>query len=174
MSIEARLDALSPHELARAGGRYVGELAITAFPRLSGLVAGAGAVAIALEFRRDDRDRTVVEGSVRLPLMLECQRCLESVGQVVDVPVRLCVVGSEAQAAELIDEIDAFVLPGGEVSIVGLIEDDLLLAVPGQVCQAYDECPRRPGLSYPAAGRDVPNGQVNPFGVLSKLKAGGD
>jgi len=174
MSIEARLHAVSPHELARAGGRYVGEVAITAFPRLSGLVAGGGVVALALEFRRDERARTVVEGSARMPLTLQCQRCLESVRQVVDVQVRLCVVGSEAQAAELIDEVDAFVLSGDEVSIVELIEDDLLLALPSQICEAYDECPRRPEFDYPAAGGDVPSGSVNPFGVLAKLKAGGD
>jgi uncharacterized protein len=174
MSIDARLDAISPHELARAGGRYVGEVAITAFPRLSGLVAGAGAIAIALEFRRDERARSVVEGSVRMPLTLECQRCRESVARVIDVPVRLCVAESEAQAAEWIDEMDAFVLPDEDVSIVELIEDDLLLALPSQVCQAYEECPRRPELSYPAAGGDVSSEAVNPFGVLAKLKAGGD
>jgi uncharacterized protein len=173
MSIEARLDAVSPHELARTRGRYVGEIAITAFPRLSGLIAGAGPVAIALEFRRDERGRSLVEGSVRMPVILECQRCLESVGQVIDVPVCLCVVGSEAQAAELIDEMDAFVSPGEEVGIVELIEDDLLLALPSQICEA-DECPRRPGLSYPAIGSEASSGAANPFGVLAKWKAGGD
>lgn len=174
MSIEARPDAVSPHELARAGGRYVGEVAITAFPRLSSLVAGAGAVAIALAFRCDERGRSIVEGSVRMPLTLECQRCLEWVGRVIDVPVRLCLVGSETQAAELLEEVDAFVLHDDEVSIVELIEDDLLLALPSQVCQAYDECPRRPGFSYPADGSEASSGVVNPFAVLAKLKASGD
>jgi DUF177 domain-containing protein len=174
MSIEAHQDVVSPHELARSGGQFAGEIAIAAFPRLCGLVIGDGVAAIALRFRVDERGRSMVEGPVRLSLTLPCQRCLEPVRQSIDVAVSLCIVRSDAQATELIDEVDAFVLHDDEVSIVDLIEDDLLLALPSQVCQAFDECPDRPGLSYPASEPDAQVADVHPFGVLAKLKAGGD
>jgi DUF177 domain-containing protein len=174
MSIEARMDAVSPHELARSRGHFTGEIAITAFPRLSGLVVGDGVASVALRFRRDERGRSVVEGRVELSLILECQRCLEPVPRLIEVPIHMCVVATAAQAAELIDEVDAFVLRDEEVPIVDLIEDDLLLALPSQVCRAFEECPDRPGLSYPATEPDASAAGSNPFGVLAKLKAGGD
>ena len=172
MSTEAPLDAVSPHELARNAGRFTGEVAVTAFPRLSGLVGGAGGVSVALRFRLDARGRTVVEGPVQVAATLQCQRCLQAVPRTIDVAVRLCIVASDAQAAELIDEMDAVVVTDDEVSIVDLIEDDLLLALPSQVCRAFDECPDRPGLSYPADPPEELAARSNPFGVLAKLKAG--
>ncbi len=63
--------------------------------------------------------------------------------------IDLCVVTTDAQAAEVADEFDTFVLTDDEVSIVELVEDDLLLALPAQVCKAYDACPNRPDLSFP-------------------------
>jgi len=174
MSIEAPLDAVSPYELARSAGQFAGEMAVAAFPRLSSLVGGDGVVSVALHFRVDGQGRTMVEGPVQVAVALQCQRCLQPVRQLIDVPVRLCVVRSDAHATALIDEVDAFVLQEDEVSIVDLIEDDLLLALPSQVCRAFDECPDRPGLSYPANQPEELAVEANPFGVLAKLKAGGD
>jgi DUF177 domain-containing protein len=174
MSIEARLNVVSPHHLARAGGQFASEIAVAAFPRLSGLTVGAGVAAIALRFRVDERNRSIVEGAVRLSLTLQCQRCLEPVRRNIEVPVHLCLVESDVRASELMGEVDTFVLHDEEVSIIDLIEDDLLLALPSQVCQAFDECPDRPGLSYPANEPDAVAADSNPFGVLAKLKAGGD
>ena len=173
MSTQARTDAVSPHELARTRGRFVGEIAIDAFPRLRSLVLGDGFVSVDLRFTRDDKGRSIVEGPVAVSVVLECQRCLEPVRRDVGVNLSLCLVRSDAQAAE-IDGIEPFILSDDEVSIVDLIEDDLLLALPSQVCVAYDECPNRPALSYPAdrdgGVDDAAQKRPNPFGVLAELK----
>jgi len=178
MSTQARKDAVSPHELARTRGQFVGEIVIDAFPRLRSLVLGDGVVSVDLKFARDDKGRCVVEGPVAVTVVLECQRCLEPVQRDVELSVSLCLVGSDAQAAEIDDMVEPFVLSDDEVSIVDLIEDDLLLALPSQVCVAYDECPNRPALSYPADGEAVVDDagakRPNPFGVLAELKNRGN
>jgi uncharacterized protein len=173
MSTQARMDAVSPHELARKRGHFSGEVAIAAFPRLRSLVLGDGVVSVDLKFTSDDKGRSVVQGPVAVTLTLECQRCLEPVTRRVEIAVNLCLVGSDAQAADVADESEAFVLSDDEISIAELIEDDLLLALPSQVCVAYDECPNRPALSYPAegtSGGEAAPKRPNPFDVLAGLK----
>jgi uncharacterized protein len=178
MSTQARTDVVSPYELARTRGQFSGEIAVAAFPRLRSLVLGDGSVSVDLEFTRDDDGRCRVEGPVAVTVRLECQRCLEGVPRSLQVAVSLCVVRSDEQAADIGEDIEPFVLPDDEVSIVDLIEDDLLLALPSQVCVAYEECPNRPELSYPAGGNDPDDetepDQPNPFAVLARLKNRGN
>jgi uncharacterized protein len=174
MSIQARTDAVSPYELARKHGLFSGEIAIAAFPRLGALVLGDGEVSVQLEFDRDDHGRARVRGNATLTPLLQCQRCLERIPRRLDVRIDMCVVKSDAQAAEVANERDVYVLTDDEVAIAELIEDDLLLALPSQVCDAYDACPNRPDLSFPAVGAVAANKEeperANPFDVLAELK----
>jgi uncharacterized protein len=178
MSNQARTDAVSPHELARKRGLFTGEIPIAAFPRLSPLVLTDTTVSVSLAFMRDDEGRTRVEGRATLVPTLQCQRCLEPVERALSVPIDLCVVTTDAQAAEIAGELEAFVLTEDDVSIVDLVEDDLLLALPIQVCEAYEECPRRPDLTYPAddekGANETDPARPNPFGVLAGLKNRGN
>ena len=174
MSTQARTDAVYPHELARKHGRFTGEISIAAFPRLGAFVLGDGCASVDLNFARDDESRSRVRGSVRVLLELQCQRCLLPVERTLDVQIDICVVASDAQAYELANEIEPFVLDEESISIVELIEDDLLLALPSQVCVAYEDCPNRPQLSFPRAS--APDKEVtkqarpNPFDVLAEMK----
>ncbi len=172
MSNLARTDAVSPHELARTRGLFVGEIPITAFPRLNEIVLADGSVRINLAFARDDEGFSRVQGVAVFAPTLECQRCLEPIERALEVKIDLCIVNSPEQAAELAEELDTFELTEDDVSIVDLLEDDLLLALPSQVCEAYDACPNRPDLNYPAnkpAALQQPP-RRNPFGVLAGLK----
>lgn len=174
MSIQPRTDAVSPHELARKGGQFSGEIPLAAFPRLSSLVLGDGLVSVELGFARDEEGRSHVVGRALLAPTLQCQRCLEPVVRQLDVAIDLRVVRTEEQAAELADQFDTFVLADDAVSIVDLIEDDLLLGLPAQVCKAYDACPNRPELDFPvadSAGLEKKEpAKPNPFGILAGLK----
>lgn len=178
MPTQARTDAVSPHELARKRGLFTGEIPIAAFPRLGSLVLGGGDVAISLVFRHDDEGRCRVQGDSKVTLDLQCQRCLAPVQHSLNVQIDLCVVASDAQADALADELEPFVLEEEEVAIVDLVEDDLLLALPIQVCPAYADCPNRPELEYPVAAGAKPDsteaGRPNPFGVLAGLKNRGN
>ncbi len=174
MSIQPRTDAVSPHELARKGGQFSAEIPLAAFPRLSSLVLGDGSVSVELGFARDEEGRSRVVGRALLAPTLQCQRCLEPVVRQLDVPIDLRVVRTEEHATELADQFDTFVLAEDAVSIVDLVEDDLLLGLPAQVCKAYDACPNRPELDFPVADgaglEEKEPARPNPFGVLAELK----
>lgn len=177
MSTQACTDAVSPHELARKHGRFTDEISITAFPRVGAFVLGDGSVSVDLNFARDEQSRSRVRGSVRMRVALQCQRCLAPVERTLDVQIDICVVASDAQASELADELEPFVLDEETVSIVDLIEDDLLLALPIQVCAAYEDCPNRPQLSFPVETPEqhvMKQARPNPFGVLVELKNRGN
>jgi len=178
MSIQARTDAVSPHELARKGGQFSGEIPLAAFPRLGPLVLGDGTVTVELGFARDEEGRCHVRGRATLAPTLQCQRCLEPVVSALAIEIDMCVVRSDEQAAELADQFDTFVLTEDEVLVIDLIEDDLLLGLPNQVCDAYDACPNRPELIFSgadAAGSDEKEpARPNPFGVLAGLKNRGN
>jgi uncharacterized protein len=166
MSTQARTDAVSPHELARKGGQFTGEIPFVAFPRLASLVVG-NVVRVALQFERDDHDRTRVHGRAATTVTMECQRCVEPVERHIVAEIDFRVVGSDDDAREIADEIDAFVWTGDDIGVAELIEDDLILALPNQVCEAYDACPRRPELKYPTDARDEPEPRSNPFAALA-------
>jgi len=169
MSTQARTDAVSPHELARKGGQFTGEIPFVAFQRLESLVGGCGVVAVALQFEQDDHGRSRVRGRASTAVTMDCQRCLEPVERRIVADIDLRVVGSEGEASETANEFEAFVWTGDELSVVELIEDDLILALPNQVCEAYDACPKRPDLRYPREPADGDEAQrANPFAALAE------
>jgi len=167
MSTQARTDAVSPRELARKGGQFTGEIPIGAFQRLESLVGGGGVVAVVLQFEQDDHGRSRVFGRASTVATMGCQRCLETVERRIEADIDFRVVATEAEAGEAANEFEAFVWAGEELSVAELIEDDLILALPSQVCVAYDACPNTPDLRY----GDVDETQrANPFAALSEWR----
>ena len=68
------------------------------------------------------------------------------------------------------------IIPEEKVSVVDLVEDDLLLSIPGQVCPEADSCSRLPKMDYPPAsvGKAQEPRAESPFQVLEKLKKPGN
>ena len=168
MSTQARTDAVSPHELARKGGQFIGEIPFVAFQRLHSLAVGKDVVRIELRFEQDDHGRSRVLGRVTTAVILDCQRCLEPIVRHIVADVDFRVVASDAAADEIANEFETFVSADEELSVVELIEDDLILALPNQVCEAYDACPRRPDVRYPRDDVDEDEApRANPFAALA-------
>jgi uncharacterized protein len=104
-------------------------------------------------------------------LALACQRCLEPV----DMPVRLdreyrFVDSEEIALAEDDESEQDLLVMEPQFDLAGLIEDELLLAVP--VVPLHAVCPTP--VSMQAGEADMPvqldEAKPNPFAVLSKLK----
>ena len=108
---------------------------------------GSDVVQVQLQFQRDDRGRSLVTGSVQVPVALDCERCLEQVEHALVARVDAVLVRNDA-AAEDVHGRDAIVLEDRKVSLAGLLEDDLLLSLPMVACDAGQDCPRRPTLEY--------------------------
>ena len=78
---------------------------------------------------------------VAAKLALECQRCLSPMQWKTQFENRLYLVESDAQARCLPNSADYYVCTSGKISIVDLIQDELLLVIPqNPMHNSKDEC----------------------------------
>jgi uncharacterized protein len=120
-------------EFASAGATQQGVWPLKDFPRLRDMLASdAGEVAYEISGVRDERGRPGLRLKVSGTLTLRCQRCLEPMAFEVQTDETLVLAST---LAEIHDEpADAHapdrVVAGKEMALSGLIEDELILAVP--------------------------------------------
>lgn len=76
------------------------------------------------------RGLAVVELGVHGSAVLECQRCLKPMVFPVDSSVRVALVGTEAEAALVPEDLEPMLAPGGRISIAELITEELSLSLP--------------------------------------------
>jgi len=170
MSTRAGADVVLPYKLARQAGGWRGTIAIDEFLRFGELISGAdGPVAVELAFRLDEEGRCRMQGRATVRVRIECGRCLLPQARAIDAPLDLCVVASDTSASELVSELEPYVLDGDEVRVADLVEDDLILALPHQVCDEPQTCPNRPALEYgEGAETEQASGErANPFAALA-------
>ncbi len=152
-----------PFRFAEDGENIRGEVAVDSLPRLFDLLEnreGTLRYCVAGVQNPDGRPRLIltVEGS----LSLRCQRCLGGVRWKADVrselePYRSGQVIPDEELEN--DEVDAFETEG-ELDVVALIEDEILLSMP--IAPRHETCrPPEPGGG---------NEKQSPFAVLSRLK----
>jgi uncharacterized protein len=177
MSAQPQLYAVEPFQLARQQGRWRGKLRLSAFKRLAQVLASApagaeagseeyeGVVTVDLHFYQDEQRRAHVTGQVVTQVYLSCQRCLQAVSRPLTAELDLCLVRDEARAQALDSELEPFVVDGDSVLVVDLIEDELILALPQQVC-VDQQCPDMPAMDFPAGADAGAEEGDNPFAVL--------
>lgn len=151
---------------AAAGDCVVGKLALSRLPRLADVLIGSvGELDCELAGYRDSGERVGKLGlhlRVTGRLDLRCQRCLAEVGFecVIDSRLLLIPPGAEWPEEELeSDEYDA--IPASrELSLLALIEEEVLLALP--------IVPRHADCRLPAA--ELEESEPSPFAVLAGLR----
>lgn len=166
--------SIDTFELARAGGELSGESPVAAMDRLASLLADAeGRIAWRLRgwrVRRPDGgadDFMALTAAATLPM--SCVRCLRPVPVEVSIEREYRLVASEDEA-ERIDLDDALhdVLAGGRrFDLVGLIEDEAIMALPVTPRHARCELPATPRAEAP---EEPP--RPGPFAGLARLKNG--
>jgi len=163
----------NPDLMARDGTRHEVMVPIARFERLSGILASdEGDVSASATFSRR-KDHVVVAGRLRTGWSLVCQRCLEPMTVSIDEPYELVFVESEAAARELPRTLDPVVLDEtGQIRLVDLLEDELMLHVPA--IPKHDEDERcvdaeRSFGNVDAALAEEAEGKKNPFDVLKDL-----
>ena len=160
---------IEPVRLAELGRTLEGRLPVVRLHRLAGVLADQqGEVEVRLDFRREPRSRSAVHGHIRAGLRLTCQRCLQPFELMLDLPVNLVVVRSDAEAERLAEEEDPLLVGAGQaLSLAELVEDELLLALP----QVPAHPP--PGCRPPAGSEAGSEPGPSPFEALGSLMTPG-
>lgn len=156
---------ISPSDFARSNRQWKGDLSLNTFPRLYEAVGKLNeTVTVQLEFSLDQNGRIRVCGKLRTKAKLRCSICTEERA----VPFSVCfdvrLVRSEQEASEIFTEYDSIVLQDDKITIQELIEDDVLMSIPSQVCDGENPCPRRPVTT-----ETIPSTTHRPFANIDQL-----
>lgn len=114
---------------------------VAAFPRLAHEFT-QGTLFCRVVGRMDQRGSLSLRLTVSGEVELTCQRCLGSMPYGVEVERTLYLARNEAELERLdaLPDSDA-ILPGETLSLVELIEDEVLLSLPLATMHAEGECP---------------------------------
>ena len=155
---------LDVEDLATRGVVLTGAIEPASMPRLLEVAAKPPApIAYRIAFTRDVVGRPRVAGRVEGMLPLVCQRCLDDLDWRLDVRFESLVVGDEYEDT---DGGDAVICPGNRIALEPMIEDELLLALPGAPVHADGSCEAPP---VRIADEALPVRPSNPFSVLRTL-----
>jgi uncharacterized protein len=152
--------------MARRGAQIERRISTRDFERFATLIEDEGTVDLVLTFSRDDHAGVFVDGKVETEVMLPCQRCLRPVTVRIGEAFRLQIVNADEPS-----NLAVLVAEGEDVALQDIVEDELILGVPEQVCTKQN-CEFSPDFEYAD-----PNGAVaqdadlpHPFAALDVLK----
>ena len=137
---------IEPKRLARNGEVIAGQYAIHDMQRLGGLLLDqAGLVIFRLEFIYDDKQNIpFISGEIKAQVKIQCQRCLGGMELKINNPVYLGIVADCAESIALPDGCEPLQTGEASLSLQGMIEDELILALPisamhnANVCKATE------------------------------------
>lgn len=154
-------------QLALQDTSLKGEVALAQLRRLhDSLCEVQGTVRIDWSLALDDKQHPTIQGSIQTQLLMRCQRCLQPMQWTVDSQVALVVFNSEPHAnEELLPGYEVITLDKPQVSLLNLIEDEIILALP--IVAKHDICITN---EYQLPEKIANNIASNPFQVLLKLK----
>jgi uncharacterized protein len=162
-------------DVRKAAAREVsvdGVLALSKMVRLQGVLASTeGHVEAQIAFSKDEENRYIATVTVRADVEVRCQRCLESMPHRVESENRLAIVGDDERARQLPSRLEAWVVESDQGDLWGLVEDELILAIPIINLHESEDC-NELLKEYRAPPLTVEEVADNPFKVLEQLKPG--
>lgn len=161
---------IDPIQLAERGAHLTGTLPLRNMPRLAqGSLEGSGDVSVDLAFEREEGQQVfIMHGTLRVPLRVTCQRCLEAMDLVLETAPWLVLLKSAERLEQ--QEGDADILVADKpLPLSSVVEEELLLALPMVPMHAPDRCPVKVRAASVTPKPAVREGK-NPFLVLGRLK----
>ncbi|NNJ95662.1 MAG: hypothetical protein HKP12_00700 [Gammaproteobacteria bacterium] len=80
-----------------------------------------------------------LDGTVEADLELRCERCLDPVKYHIEGGFRFGLISSDEEAGLLPEEFEPLIVTNAELSVIDLVEDELLLSLP-IVAKHDEEC----------------------------------
>jgi uncharacterized protein len=160
-----RLDLLAA---AEAGRELRGRIALASLERVVPLLASPeGELQVDMRLGKDPDGTYRLSGSIRGDVVLQCQRCLETLTRALDIDFRLGLVRSQEAAARLAHRYEPLLVTAEPARIADIVSDEVLLALPfAPVHEDRDECHELHKDYQPSADAQ----RENPFAVLAELK----
>ncbi len=160
-------DRLDLYAMAEAGRVLRGRVTVASLPRVLPLLASdAGELDVVLELGKDEDGTHTLCGSVNGRLVMQCQRCLESMEYPLATSFRLGLVFSQEAAGDLPARYEPLLLTREPTLVAEVVSEEVLLALP--IVPMHDEqaeCRALVNDYAPAAAE-----RENPFDVLAQLK----
>lgn len=118
-------------KLANHNGELKGEIAMNDLPRLKAIALNPEEmVHYHLQFGKDDARKRIINVQIEVKITLECQVCTEPVTLSQQSNSVLGILLSDGQSASLSKAYEPYVTHGEPSSLVELLEDEVLLALP--------------------------------------------
>jgi uncharacterized protein len=167
-------ELIDPILLADRRSEFSGALKLAGLVRLSAILATSdGDIDVEVFFAKEGK-RSVVVGSIKGMLALECQSCLQALQWALDLHFKLGVVSSLDEADRIGLDCEPLLFNGEKISLHSLLEDEILLALPDYPKHGYDCIKRSHSENSDYVKENNPAKADNPFSVLAKLKKTGD
>jgi len=162
------------HKFAAQGKEIEGQVEVSKMPRLSlSLVDDSGTVSYHLKFIFEQGRIPTVRGWVKANVQILCQRCMTAMPQNLYSDIAIGVVRNNEQAQQLPRSLDPLMVASDEmVSLLEMIEDELIISVPATNYHPEAECESSVGHTSQDDDyvEEVPDEIDNPFKVLQALK----
>lgn len=158
--------------------RYTGGLGAEQLPQFAQMLdPAAPLIEVAVEFGEDEEGQQFAAVTMQGRVVLECQRCLQSVLFTVEGDSRLGIVPGDEQAKQLSSGLEPLIALD-EVDLWELAEEELALALPVVAYHPEGDCepPKsdRSGRSEHQELGLADQATDNPFSVLSSLLVNDD
>jgi len=164
---------IDPLAFAERQRQLQGVLPISEFKRLASYLANDDSLLeIELNFKKERRLATI-EGHLQANLELICQNCLAPMVWSNTIKINLAIIKSLEQADLLAAEYEPLLLEEEKVSLVLMLEDEILLSLPDFPRHEHTCISNYADKKNLAANEQVAT-KPNPFAVLAQLKFNGD
>lgn len=161
-------EQISPFQWATNGTSIDQTLPVSRFERAQSLLMNQqGEVTVNLQFGVDEAHTAFLHGSLSATVNLQCQRCMESASTSIKSQFRIGLVRSEEEGERLSEEYDPLIADERDFSLLTLIEDELILAIPVVTSHPKEECGATHFLQDSTV---IEEKRENPFKILEQLK----
>ena len=164
---------VDPIKMAVQGVSFEGVVASDQLTELAkAIVSTEGPVIAELQFYCDGSGHRVVSGKITAQVWLACQRCLQNMGQRIEISVSWGIATDEQRMNALPKRYAPWLVEEEGGNLHGIIEEELLLALPIVAIHDAEECGGTVDYSTDV-GTDKPSAKKpSPFDILHELKLG--
>ena len=132
---------LSPRDYARSRRVWNGAVPLSRFSRLVSEFGDQEAqVDVELQFYRDGNRRIWMKGNAHVKGAMLCKQCLNHVNTTLEAEIDACLMTPEEITKDASVKFDVVEYEDSSVSIVDLVEDDLIMSIPWRACLDDSNC----------------------------------